>query len=337
MTNGGTEPVTLAAVSLTGPDAGEFERLTSEGADCVPTRRRRAGETCDLRATLDPLATGAKTATMTVEVQCDDDHGHAERQRHQSRRCCRARRRRWRSDPSDIDDGPSRPADVDRDEHGQPAGHDHRDHARRQRRERVSAGDRRDHRLRCGHDAAADEKCDLRARFDPDTTGAKSATLTVTSNAAAVTVALSGTGTQTQLSLAPATLAFGSKDIDEGPAAALTSTVKNSGSVPVTLTAITLGGSDPDQFQRLTGATADCTTTTTLTAGETCDLRARFDPTATGAKTATITVDSNADDITVTLTGTATNLITELSLAPATLPSDPRTSTTARPTRRRRP
>ena len=96
-------------------------------------------------------------------------------------------------------------------------------------------------------------------RFDPATTGAKSATLTVVSNAADVAVALTGTGTQTELSRSPATLAFGSRDVDDGPTATQTSTVTNTGTEPVTLTALTLAGGDAADFERLTGAAADCT------------------------------------------------------------------------------
>ena len=148
--------------------------------------------------------------------------------------------------------------------------------------------------------------CVLRALYDPASTGAQTATLTVTSDSAPISVALSGTGTQTGLSAAPTRLSFGPKDKAAGPTATQTSTVTNTGSEPVTLTSITLGGSDPGQFQRLTGATADCAPATTLTAGETCDLRARFDPTSTGAKTAAITLGSNAAAVTVTLTGNET-------------------------------
>ena len=135
-------------------------------------------------------------------------------------------------------------------------------------------------------------------------------------------MSLAGTGTQTQLSRSPATLAFGPRDIDDGPTAAQTSTISNSGTEPVTISAIALAGADAGHFARLTGAPADCTSTTTLSPGQTCELRARFDPSATGAKNATITVASNAPDATVALSGTGTQ--TELSRSPATLAFGPR-------------
>ena len=90
----------------------------------------------------------------------------------------------------------------------------------------------------------------------------------------------------------------------------------------MTITAITLGGADPDDFARLTGNAGDCASSTSLTSDQSCQLRVQFDPASVGARSATITVTSNADDVTVTLTGTGTQ--TELTAAPATLSLDSR-------------
>ena len=160
------------------------------------------------------------------------------------------------------------------------------------------------------------ESCIVRLRFDPATVGAKAATLTITSNAPAITVGLTGTGIQTELTPTPATLAFGSRDIDEGPTAIQTSTVTNTGNQTVTMSGLILSG-DATQFERLTGAAGDCTASTVLSAGQTCALRYRFDPSAPGAKTATVTINSNAPATNLALSGTGTQ--TELSRNPATL------------------
>jgi hypothetical protein len=152
----------------------------------------------------------------------------------------------------------------------------------------------------------AGQTCKLRARFDPTNVGAKSATITVASNVPDLTVSLSGTGIQTELSRAPAALSFGSRHVNDGPTAAQQSTLTNSGTEPVTLTGVTLGGADAAHFARLTGDPADCADSTTLNAGQTCTLRARFDPSATGAKTATLIVASSVADLAIALTGTGT-------------------------------
>lgn len=165
-------------------------------------------------------------------------------------------------------------------------------------------------------DLAVGAACDLRVRFDPTATGATAATLTIGSSAGDRHVALTGTGTQTELALSPDVLSFGSLDVDDGPTVSQTATVTNSGSEPVTLSGLTVSGDD-GQFERLTGDAGDCTTTTTLTAGLTCEVRVRFDPTATGAQAATLTIASGAADRAIALTGTGTQ--TGLTAAPDTL------------------
>ncbi|MDQ5807419.1 MAG: choice-of-anchor D domain-containing protein, partial [Actinomycetota bacterium] len=160
------------------------------------------------------------------------------------------------------------------------------------------------------------QTCAVRLRFDPTTAGAKTAELTVTSNAPAITVALTGTGVQTQLSRSPAALAFGPRDVDDGPAGDQATTLTNAGTETVVLSGLALTG-DSTQFTRLAGLPGDCGATTQLTAGQTCSLRFRFDPTTTGAKAATLTVTSNAATLTVALSGSGTQ--TQLAVAPATL------------------
>jgi hypothetical protein len=109
-----------------------------------------------------------------------------------------------------------------------------------------------------------------------------------------------------RLSPASAALTFGEHEVDAGPSPVQTSTLRNSGNVPVTLTAVMLAGTDAAQFEQLTGLDGDCGATTTLTPGAACDLRARFDPSSTGAKSATLTVTSNAPAFSVALSGTGT-------------------------------
>ena len=152
---------------------------------------------------------------------------------------------------------------------------------------------------------AAGQTCTLRARFDPGATGAKTAAMTVASNAADVAVALAGTGTQTELSRAPESLTFAAQILAAGPAATRTSTVTNSGTQPVTLTAVTLAGDGASEFRRPADTATDCVSGTLLTGGQACRLRATFDPSSPGPKTATLTVTSNAATIAVALAGTA--------------------------------
>ena len=110
----------------------------------------------------------------------------------------------------------------------------------------------------------------------------------------------------TGLSPTSAALVFGEQDVETGPSPVKTSTLTNSGRVPVTLTAVVLGGEDAAHFERVTGLDGDCDSATTLAAGASCDVRVRFDPGSIGAKAATVTVVSNAPVYPIALSGTGT-------------------------------
>ena len=86
----------------------------------------------------------------------------------------------------------------------------------------------------------------------------------------------------------------------------MVSTVTNSGSETVTIGSVTLGGGNPGQFAHLTGAANDCSSGDVLSSGQSCVVRAHFDPTVALAVSAAITVSSNAPSISVGLTGTGT-------------------------------
>jgi Ca2+-binding RTX toxin-like protein len=308
VTNTGNQPITLTGATFGGDDPGEFVRSTGEAGDCADDGALAEGESCNLRVGFDPTRTGSASATITVTSNAPAVSVAL---------TGTATQTMLSSTPStlsfgerDIDDGPSAGQTSTITNSGTelvtlsglaPGGPDSGQF------ERINAqpGD-------CSASTAlpAGASCELRVRFDPAGTGAKAATITIASNATAVAVALTGTGTQTALTASPATLAFGSRDVDGGPTAGQTSTVTNTGTEPVALTALTTSGDDA-HFQRLTGQATDCTPTTTLPAGQTCELRARFDPSSTGAKTANLAVFSGAPDIAIALTGTGTQIDTD--------------------------
>ena len=55
ITNSGTEPVTVSGVGVTG----DFAQATGNASDCVNGKLLAAGDTCKLRVTFDPTATGS--------------------------------------------------------------------------------------------------------------------------------------------------------------------------------------------------------------------------------------------------------------------------------------
>ena len=312
VTNSGTEPVTLTSLTLSG-DTSQFARLTGAAGDCAAGATLGGGASCSVRLRFDPTSTGAKSATLTipsnaatVAIPLTGSGTRTELSRTPSTLAFGAR---------DLDVGPSAVLVSTIANIGS---------------ETVTltdltlAGDTAeflwltDTATDCtdATELAPGATCTLRFRFDPATTGSKSATVTATSNAASVTVALTGTGVHAELSRSPTSLAFGSRDVDTGATAIQTSTIVNTGLDPVTLTALTLSG-DAAHFTRVSGAAGDCTTATQLADGESCELRLRFDPDTKGAKSATLTVTSNAPPLTVALGGSG--IQTRLSSSPPSL------------------
>jgi len=153
------------------------------------------------------------------------------------------------------------------------------------------------------------EKCNLRIVFSPKGSGTRTATLLVADNAAGSPqqVLLSGTGQgPAPLTVTPASLALTYAATPVGSeTVAQYITLKNAGATAVTVAGAVLGGSDPGDFL-LTNQAGTCTTGQTLAPGALCNLRVNFKPTATGARTATVTVTDNstAGQYVVNLTGT---------------------------------
>ncbi|MGH9432920.1 MAG: choice-of-anchor D domain-containing protein, partial [Terriglobia bacterium] len=131
--------------------------------------------------------------------------------------------------------------------------------------------------------------CTINVTFTPPVQGSASATLTVTdtsSNSPEV-IQLSGTGVLLSISISPTSLNFsGQAPNTTSPPQAVT--VKNTGSGTITLSNIVITG--PYAFA--TGST--CTSSTQLTANQTCVMNVTFKPTGLGAENGSITLTDNA-------------------------------------------
>jgi len=131
--------------------------------------------------------------------------------------------------------------------------------------------------------------------------------------------------TVVQLTASPDGLTFDPRDVAAGPTIDKTSTLTNTGTDPVTLKTLTPGGADASEFERLAGQATDCTPLRTLAPGAACDVRVRFDPVTIGPRSATMTVTSNAADVTIALTGTGFVTVAPPQVPPAVLPTVPTT------------
>ena len=173
-----------------------------------------------------------------------------------------------------------------------------------------------------GGSVAPNGSCVLKLAFTPTATGARSASLAITHNATGSpsAITLNGTGTSTPqpaISLNAATLNFASQTL--GSASASQSvTVTNSGSAPLTFSGLTLTGTAAGDFTR--GGT--CSAASTLAAGATCTVAFSFTPGAIGARSATLTIASDASNgsAVLSLAGTGAAVPTpSVALAPGSL------------------
>lgn len=104
-----------------------------------------------------------------------------------------------------------------------------------------------------------------------------------------------------KIALSSAAVTFASTALTTS-SAAQTLTISNAGTLPLTLTSIALGGTNPGDFT--TGGT--CAVATPVAAGGSCTVTVAFKPTAVGARSATVSVGSAVGNVSATLSGTAT-------------------------------
>ncbi len=167
-------------------------------------------------------------------------------------------------------------------------------------------------RCQAGTTVAPKASCSVDLTFDPSVAGARNATLVITPNAAsglaASNVALNGTATADQAPVAKADvtdLDFGTQALNAA-AISKTVTVSNAGDATLTLAAanaLTLSGTNAADFA--VGNASTCKNATSLAPAATCTVVLNFSAKATGNRAASLTVKSNATDLTVNLKGAA--------------------------------
>lgn len=152
----------------------------------------------------------------------------------------------------------------------------------------------------CGTTLAVNANCTITVTFKPTAAGARSASVSIADNATGSpqSVTLSGTGASA-VTLTPASLTFATTKIASS-SAAQTVTVKNAGTVSLTGVAITITGTNAADFSDTTTCTA------TIAAAASCTISVTFKPTATGARTASVSIADSATGSpqTVALSGT---------------------------------
>jgi hypothetical protein len=153
----------------------------------------------------------------------------------------------------------------------------------------------------CGSSVAVGGSCTISVVFNPLTAGSKAAALTIKAGngGGTQTVALTGTGVAPTYTVSPTSLAFGSEPLLV-PTAPQVVTVKNTGTVALPLTSITLSNVPPHPFSETN------TCGTTVPVGTSCTVNVVFNPLMAGVKAAVLDVNvgGGGGSQTVTLGGT---------------------------------
>ena len=147
----------------------------------------------------------------------------------------------------------------------------------------------------------AGQSCSMILTFAPTGTGTRTGVLEVATDATQnpLTVGLTGTGVASKLQATPAALAFGTLSV--GAPALLPLNFVNSGSASLTGLAFSISGADAADF----AITTPCPTTT-FSPNAGCTVQVTFTPSATGARTASLTIASSESSSpqVIPLTGT---------------------------------
>jgi hypothetical protein len=135
----------------------------------------------------------------------------------------------------------------------------------------------------CGTSVAVNASCTIAVTFTPTTINTRTGTVVVTDNAPASpqTVALTGVGTY--VSWTPASLSFGTVTVGQS-SAPQTITFTNNATTALTIKSVTVTGTDNKDYTQ----TDNCGTS--LPRKSSCSIIVTFTPTATGVRTADITV-----------------------------------------------
>jgi two-component sensor histidine kinase len=168
----------------------------------------------------------------------------------------------------------------------------------------------------CGSSVAAGANCTIAVTFTSTATGARTGTLTVTDNnngmaGSTQTVSLSGTGTSVPapvVSLSPTSLAFDNQAVDM-TSTAQSLTLSNTGNAALSITSLALTGTNASDFAQTNNCAAS------VAAGTNCTISVTFTPSASGSRTASVSITDNASGSpqTVSLSGTGTAALVSLS------------------------
>ena len=151
----------------------------------------------------------------------------------------------------------------------------------------------------CGTSVAAGKSCSITLTFKPKAIGTRSATVSIADNGggSSQTIHLSGVGSQVKFSAVSVAFPLTKVGVTS---AAQNVTLTNVGATALSITGVTLGGTNPGDFNQ----TNNCVSS--VGPSKSCTIILKFKPTATGSRSATISIADNGGGSpqTIHLTGT---------------------------------
>jgi hypothetical protein len=155
----------------------------------------------------------------------------------------------------------------------------------------------------CGTSVKAGASCTISVTFTPRAVGAGSGLITITDSdtTSPQKITLTGNGLGAgKLNISPKVVSFGPDTV--GTPVTKTLTLKNTGTATLTLTGMTISGTEGGDFKKSSGCG------NTIAVAATCTVDVTFTPTAKGARAGTLSISSNdpynGSPQTVSLTGT---------------------------------
>lgn len=150
----------------------------------------------------------------------------------------------------------------------------------------------------CGASLAAGGSCTFSVHFTPTTVGPRKSSLSVSYEGPGSPRTILLTGVGAAVTLTPASLNFGSLTVG-GHSSPQAITLTNAGSATISIWQIAILGTNPGDFSKTT------TCGSTLAASANCTVNVTFNPTATGARSASVLVsnDGGGSPQTVSVTG----------------------------------
>ena len=166
----------------------------------------------------------------------------------------------------------------------------------------------------CTAGLAPGASCTITDQFHPSQTGAASAFLSIFDNASnsPQTVNLTGTGITSTLGFSATSLSFGNQNVGT-TSAAQTITLSNTGTVAITMTSIAITGTNSGDFVQTN------TCGSSLAAGANCTINVTFTPTASGSRTASVTITDSVAGSPQTISLTGTGAMLTVTFSPTSL------------------